>query len=634
MRCLALIAIACATISTTGCASLKAQTKSALKAFEQGEAALAKQDYEMATKAFRKSLKIDSTFAKAHMRIAGIAFRKQDWETSKRHLHLVLQLAPERYQSVYGTLADIAWQESAYSDAAMYAAMFLQQSRISPNRRQSLEKIKRDAEYLQNQPKAQNIKITKLSPGINTAEPEYLPALPATEDLMVFTRRVRGQEDFFVSRKVDGTWLPAQPLNALNTPENEGAHCLSADGSLLIFTACARQDGLGSCDLYYAVHRDGQWSHPANLGKQVNSSAWDGQPSLSASGTTLFFSSSRPGGLGARDLWKVDRTAQGWSTPVNLKEINTPGNEEAPHLHYDGVSLFFMSDGHPGHGGTDLFKSVWNDSSWQSPENLGGPINTRENEGALYIDRLGTTGYFARAEEKTAQRQIDIYSFPIPDHLRPNPATYVQIQVVDASNQSPIQAIVEVSNLTTGKRFIRTLTSQQGEILVCLTQGSDYSLAVEKSDYAFYSANFSLSDVGTRLDPEVIKAPLTPLVMDESDPEPNTPIVLNNIFFKYGEAELLPQSEPELARLLKLLVEHPLLQIQIRGHTDNIGSDGDNLQLSEDRAQTIYDYLVAEGVAATRMSYLGMGENEPIATNDTEIGRQSNRRTDFVIQSN
>ena len=204
MRCLALIAIVYGILSTTGCASLKAQTKSAVKAFEQGEAALAKQDYEAATKAFRKSLKIDSTFAKAHLRIAGIAFRKEDWETSKRHLHFVLQLAPQRYQSVYGTLAEIAWQESAYSDAAKYAAIFLQQSRISPKRRHTLAKIKRDAEYLHDQPTAPNIEITKLSPGINTAEPEYLPALPAAEDLMVFTRRVRGQEDFFCKSK--GRW--------------------------------------------------------------------------------------------------------------------------------------------------------------------------------------------------------------------------------------------------------------------------------------------------------------------------------------------------------------------------------------------------------------------------------------------
>ena len=266
----------------------------------------------------------------------------------------------------------------------------------NPQLSKKATKYLRDAQFMMVEPQTYNIEVATLPATINTEAAEYLPSLPASENLMVFTRRVRGQEDFYVSKYHNGNWLRAIALDDLNTAENEGAHCLSADGKLLIFTGCARRDGMGSCDLYFSVLREGIWTTPRNLGPQVNSKNWDAQPSLSASGTTLYFSSDRPGGQGGRDIWTVNRTSNGWGRATNLDMINTVDNEESPYIHFDDESLYFMSDGHPGFGGYDLFMTK-KDRAWQKPINLGHPVNTREDEGALHVDRLGLIGYFARS---------------------------------------------------------------------------------------------------------------------------------------------------------------------------------------------------------------------------------------------
>ncbi len=605
--------------------------KGSAKAFSRGESLLQKRDYQAAEEAFKESIRIDSNHTVAYLRLGGLAHRNRNWSAAEQYLKKVFQRESKKYQSVPLTLAEVAWQLQKHDEVLTYLNIFEETPIKNSKLITKAKKLRRDAQFMLADPPTHDIEIVMLGPSINTSAPEYLPSLPAMENLMVFTRRVHGQEDFFVTRFQNEKWLPAVPIEKLNTPENEGAHCLSADGKLLIFTACTRRDGLGGCDLYFSVLREDGWSMPANLGSPINTKHWEGQPSLSASARTLYFSSTRPGGMGNRDLWMAQRTAKGWSPPVNLSTINTNDNEESPYIHYDGGSLYFMSDGHPGYGGSDLFLSRLENNVWQPPINLGAPINTPSDEGAVHIDLAGGHGYFARTDHTSAHLDINILQFPLPPQIRPHPATYANILVLDHATDGPLQGIVEVFDLQNNKTFIKAQCGADGQLLVCLNSGKDYAFSVRKEKYAFYSANIDLSGENFSLEPTQIVARLQPLQKDVQAEE-SPPIVLENVFFEFAKPALLPSSEHELTQLHKMLVDQPQISIDIFGHTDNIGSPEDNLKLSEARAKTIYQHLVDRGIAADRLSYQGFGESQPVASNDSEEGRQQNRRTEFKIR--
>ena len=165
----------------------------------------------------------------------------------------------------------------------------------------------------------------------------------------------------------------------------------------MYFTACDRPGGLGSCDIYFSAFNDGKWSEPYNLRSPVNSSHWESQPSISADGKTLFFSSNRPGGFGGKDLWySVMNDKNQWTAPVNLgNKINTDGDEMSPFIHFDGKTLYFASDGRTGMGGFDIYMTRMNsDSTWSEPQNLGYPINTYNDEMGLVIESGGQESIF------------------------------------------------------------------------------------------------------------------------------------------------------------------------------------------------------------------------------------------------
>jgi outer membrane protein OmpA-like peptidoglycan-associated protein/Tol biopolymer transport system component len=479
-----------------------------------------------------------------------------------------------------------------------------------------------------------------LGPNINTPGSEYLPSLTADEQFLIFTRVVEGQEDFYISEKVNGQWQPAQPLDDINTPLNEGAQSISADGKKLVFTACNRRDGLGSCDLYFSEWRDGRWTPPANMGAPVNTSAWESQPSLSADGHTLYFASNRPGGLGGNDIWVTRRQADGkWSVPRNLgAPLNTKEHDEAPFIHPDGRTLYFMSKGHPGMGGYDLYYSRYDaEGEWTEPVNLGYPINTKANEGALVVSLDGRTAYFASDRlgdnlSAAARRSTDIYAFHLHQAARPSPVTYVKAIVRDAESGDNLRAQVEFFDLAKSQSHTLASTGADGAFLVVLPLGADYALNVSKERYLFHSENFALSGQNTLTDPFVLEIALRPLPQTAPrEAEEEKPVVLRNVFFATGSAILRPESRLELDRLKQLLLDNPTLRIQINGHTDNVGAEQDNQILSENRAKAVYEYLLGAGIADERLRYKGYGKNRPIDSNDTEEGRQRNRRTEFVV---
>lgn len=619
---------------TTSTLKGQSENKKALKVYEQAGDFIARGQLDAAVEPLLKSVEIDPNWLQPRIRLGALYFEKKNWEKSKFYFKSVLEIDSLAEPMIYYKLAEIEWINQDYSAVINYVTRFLLEEAIKPDIKSKAEKYLRDANYLNHPQKEYSTNIEILPNTINTDELEYLPSFPAREDLMIFTRRVRGQEDFYISKLVNGEWQQSTAISELNTSENEGAHCLSADGRMLIFTACDRRDGEGSCDLYYSLFDGQRWSKPANLGPTVNSRFWDGQPSLSSNGRTLYFSSERPGGKGGRDLWKIDRKGGGWGIAVNLSELNTSGNEEVPFVHAADQNLYFMSDGFPGYGGSDLFVSKKQDNQWQSPINLGKPINTSEDEGALCINLSGTKAYFARttATDDQSRLQIDIYSFDIPADLRPVPATYAAITIRDKKTDKPVQAVVEIINLTTSKLFTKVLSTKMGEILVCIPTENEFAVNISKEGYAFHSDHIEVPQQSTINNPKEFSVYLTPI--DNVDVIVAEPIVLNNVFFESGSAKLLSKSDYELNQLFELLNKNAQVKIEIRGHTDNVGTEADNQILSEQRAKAIFNYLSNLGINENRMVFKGFGESSPVADNDTEEGRQKNRRTEFIILKN
>lgn len=465
---------------------------------------------------------------------------------------------------------------------------------------------------------------------INSADLEYFPSFTIDGKTMIFTRRVNQDEDFYQSENVNGTWTPAKPIEGkVNTDLNEGAQNISQDGTLLVFTGCNYPEGEGSCDLYFSVQTNNGWSEPRNMGPVINSEFWESSPSLSPDKKDLYFSSNRLGGKGGKDIWVSHRTASGkWGTPVNLgPEINTDGDEGCPFIHADNRTLYFNSNGHMGYGSTDLFVSrKKDDGTWSTPENLGYPINTIDDEGSLVVSSDGKTGYYASDRGTDNKGGLDIYSFQLRPDIQPVKTLWVSGRVFNKKTGQGLPSAVELTDINTRKLVTLIQTDEEGNYLVTLPEGSSYAFNVNRKGFLFYSENFSLERPAT--DSSYTKdIPLQPI-------ETGAAIVLKNIFFDSRDFNLKPASMTELDKLVTLLTDNPTLRIQISGHTDNVGQAKDNILLSENRAKSVVNYLVSKGIDAKRLVYKGFGAEKPIADNTTENGRALNRRTEMSVLSN
>ena len=617
--------------------------------FERGLRMTFNGQLDAAVMDFEKALQMDPTFIDAQIEWANVKSQQGKLGEAELGYEKALTIDPDYEVNVFYSLAIVEFEQKKYAQAAAHFQHFLNANgKISEKRKTSAEKYLKNARFAAQaidnpvpfQPK-------NLGPNINTAEAEYLPTISADGETLIYTALRGGQEDFYISRKVDGVWQRGTPIEAVNTPNNEGAQSLNADGKFLVFTACNRRDGLGSCDLYFTELKKGKWTPVKNMAAPVNSSGWESQPSISADGKTLYFTSEKKGSQGGKDIYVSNRQPDGrWSVPQNIgPPINTPGDEQSPFIHADGQTLYFMSNGHPGMGGFDLYLSRRQpDGTWGEPQNLGYPINSEGNEGALSVSLDGKTAYFATDilnvkegvsafDNPQGKGTTDIYSFELPVPARPQPVTFVKATVFNAETSQPLSASVEFMDLASGLPFASAITEDDGEFLITLPAGRDYALNVSKDKYLFYSENFALTDTGTMDQPYLLQISLTPIPEGKAGAErPQAkPIVLKNVFFETGSAALKKESLTELNRLKKLLDDNPSLKIQINGHTDNVGSDALNMTLSEDRAKAVYDFLTNNGITSERLKYKGFGETMPIGPNETAEGRQKNRRTEFMI---
>lgn len=600
-------------------------------------------EIEKAIASFSDALKADPTFIDAQIQQAAAYYKLNKYAEAEAAFEKAEKIDPNYEPEILFSLGNLELRQDKYNEAAAHFEAYANSSKANPMKKAKASKMAKDVKFVE---KAMKTPVPfnpqSLGDKVNTPQySEYLPVVTADGETLIYTARIGRQEDFYMSKKVNGEWQKGTPISELNTDENEGAQCISPDGRSMFYTVCNRPTILGGCDILFSQLKEGKWTTPRGVAA-INSQNWDAQPSITADNRTVYFASDRPGGVGGLDIWYVKFENGKWSDAINLgAPINTPFDEQTPFMHPDGVTLYFTSEGHPGMGGKDIYLSrMQPDGKWGEPQNLGYPINTKEDEGTLSVAIDGKTAYYARNINKgTNAINYDLFAFELPENARAHPVTYVKATVRDIETQLPLSSKVEIMDLATQKTMIVSSTDEKGEFLVCLPFGKNYALNVSKEGYIFQSENFNLIETATLDKPFLLDIKLQPIKVVETKPNPDAlakpqegkAFVLKNVFFDTDKAILKPESFAELNKLKQLLVENATMRIELRGHTDSQGSDTHNLDLSDRRAKAVKDYLIQNGIVANRLESKGFGETKPVDTNDTPQGRANNRRTEFVI---
>ena len=616
----------------------------AVKLFEKGLDAYNKREDEEAAKYLNSALSRDPNFYEAWDLLSRLNYENGNKEAALTALYKLVEIDPKRRPSDWFYIGQVEKENESYDKALVAFNTYLDLRDNDFQRIELAVRAKKDCEFaIWAMQHPVPYTPVNLGPNINTDDPEYLPCLTADDQLILFTRRIKdpnapeGKQDniYYTVKDEDQQWKVARSLQGINSTFNEGAASISSNGNTLVFTACAfygdyglGRKGFGSCDLFISrLEKDG-WSAPENMGKDINTANWESQPSLSADGNTVYFiraPKKRDKDVNQEIFVSHIQDDGNWSVAEKLPDvINTPYKEETVLIHPDGHTLYFSSNGHPGMGGLDIFMSRKDENgNWGEVKNLGYPINTANDENSLMVSTSGELAYFSSNMEG-GYGSFDIYSFELYPEARPLPVTYMKGKVYDAKTEEALSAHFQLIELSTGKLIYSAYSeASNGEFLIPITYGENYALNVEKEDYLFFSENFELKD-NVEGDPFFMNVPLNKI-------ELGSEFILRNVFFETDEYELKPESKIELNKLLSFLNDHPNVNIEIEGHTDDQGNEAHNRSLSEARAKSVYNYLIENNISKDRLKFKGYAADKPIADNSTEEGRSKNRRTSIQI---
>jgi OmpA-OmpF porin, OOP family len=609
------------------------KNKKAIQLYQKAEEAFKTRDFDSGMEDLQKAVQKDPNFTDAHYLLARnyqlFSHKKSEYyDLMLFHYEKTIATKPnnKQFAGAYYTLSGDYLKKGEYAKAKKYAETFLSFKTDLKVYNLEAQKVVDVANFAE-----ENIKNPlpfspkPLSNTVNSSQMlNYFPALTADQNTLIFTARPNqrdSDENIFISIKTPkGEWSsPVSISNNINTAENEGTCSISADGKTIVFTGCQGRKSFGSCDLYISKKYNDQWTEPINMGQNINSPAWDSQPSLSADGKTIFFVSDRSKNQ-KKDIFISRINSEGdWSVAENLGAvINSKGNDESPFIHVNGKTLYFSSNGHLGFGGFDLFVS----------ENLGYPINNANDQVSLFLTLDGKKAYFTNEVMKLNEPSSSILmEFEMPQEVSiKQKSNYVKGVVYDAKTKQRIEANIDLLNLTSSTKEYSVMSdAKDGKYLIIITQGSEYALEVRKKGYGFQNFNFNYLDKKEEdLKPIEIDIYLDPIAK-------GTKFILNNIFFETKEYTLQTKSKAELDELIRFMNENPEIKGEISGHTDDIGDDKTNAELSLKRAKSVYDYLIKANIDAQRLTFKGYGKTQPSVANNSDANRQLNRRIEFKI---
>jgi outer membrane protein OmpA-like peptidoglycan-associated protein len=477
----------------------------------------------------------------------------------------------------------------------------------------------------------------RLPETVNTSADESNAIVSADGTLLVITYSERGsvagQEIYISERLTDGSWGKARSVGPpLNNYDHNYAVSISSDKMTMIvgnrYNERGRVVGPG-LSATQRTHSGWAIPTPLEIDGYVNTGGYV-SACLAPSNDVLVLAIEGPGTRGKHDLYVSRRTGpHNWSTPVSLgATINTEKEETTPFIAADGRTLFFSSSGHPGYGKLDVFMSrrlddTW--TSWSKPVNLGLEVNGESNQMFYTVAADGSVAYFSQPGPDGSS---DIWSVELPEAVVPLPTVAITGTVLDNATRRPVSAMVAYERLSDGKPLGRGVTDPTNGTFTLVVaagevDGDVFSIRAEAEGY------FPISDTvqtsGLTQGGEIRRN----LYLEPA--KSGRTIRLNNVFFDVGKSEVLPESFPDLDRFVSMMESMPGLVVMIAGHTDDIGDDATNLNLSLQRARAVREYAVQRGIDPSRITAEGFGESKPIAPNTSAENRQLNRRVEFTI---
>jgi outer membrane protein OmpA-like peptidoglycan-associated protein/tetratricopeptide (TPR) repeat protein len=511
--------------------------------------------------------------------------------------------------------------------------------------------------------------ISDLGDSINSTYDDYNSVFTSNDSLLYFTSRrkvnkksklspvdYKYYEDVYVSHKVGNKWSMAKNLGKpINTEHNDAVVALSDNDTKLYVYNGYKNGG----DVQVSKLRKNKWTRPKPLPRKFRSKYHESSYYFAPDSSAIYFvSAPKRNTVGGKDIFVSYRKENGaWAKPVNLgKTINTPYDEEGVSLSKDGKVLYFSSKGHNSMGGYDVFKSVKDSlGKWTTPINMGYPINSPDDELFYYEDKTSPKyGYYTATrdgglggkdiykitflgEEKEAIMTTDeqLYAWPneiapsifftIPDYLALDTSMVLQGRIFNAKTQEPVIGKLDLIDVVHSAVIGTAISDSSGNYKITIPGKKNYGVEIMAKDYLYFLQTIDLTKDTAEL---VIKRDFA-----VSKVEVGAKVVLKNIFFETAKAALKSESFTELENVIKFLNDNPTVRLEISGHTDNVGSLKANTKLSQDRAQSVVNYLVSKGIAASRLEAKGYAFTQPLATNDSSDGRAQNRRVEFKILS-
>lgn len=477
---------------------------------------------------------------------------------------------------------------------------------------------------------AQSLKKENLGNRINSEHSDFAPVISPDGNTLFFTRQIAtDQEIYFSEKQADGTWGYARDIGSpLNNEYSNAVFSVLPDGNTIMVLGYYRGKELVKKGYSMASKAYRGWGYPQGVDmdgyEEMTRESYYVSARLSKDNKSIIMSFDNRKGISS--IYVSHRKADGtWARPKNLGEkINSGHWEAGPYLASDGKTLYFSSGRPGGLGGADIYVSTRLDdtwTNWSEPKNLGAPYNTTEDD--IYFV-LPASGEYAFISSLTPGRKMDIYKIKLKSEIKPAPVVLVKGTVYDAETKAPLGASILYEILPQGLEAGSAQSNKQsGKYSIVLPPGNQYGFLASLEGYFPVSENIDLSNLQEYK--EITRdLYLVPIKVGST-------IRLNNLFFDFAKDHLRNASFPELNRVVKLLKNRPNIFIEVGGHTDAVGSDANNQDLSERRAQACVNYLISQGIAQERMIARGYGESQPIASNETDAGRQQNRRVEFKI---
>ncbi len=486
-------------------------------------------------------------------------------------------------------------------------------------------------------------RLIRFGAEINSPYDDFAPVLlPGGAILLLTSNRPHaggsgGNCDLYRSRLEGERWGAVERVDVSREEDlNEGALAFDDTRHEVVFQQCYVPGGYGDCDLYIATVRNGSWEGIRNAGPNVNSRDWDAHPTLTRDGNTLYFSSERYGGRGGADIWVTTRRPDGsWNPAENVgPPVNTPGDEKSPFISPDGRYLYFASDYLDGFGGLDIFRSEKTGTGWSTPVNLGAPVNS-EGDDLFFTATANEDTCFVSSNRSGSLGGLDVYQIirfvpapPPPPPEKPMPLV-LKMTVLNEFTMKPVVATIL---LTSPPREETTLETDAGGYAGHEVQGgAEYAITTLAPGFLTGHDSFKSEPGATGEERRTIL--LKPIREDERV------IYKFRVEFDFDKFHIRPEERKHLDSAAVLLTRFPKSTVVVAGHTDGVGSVQYNMILGWNRASRVSEYVNSymtekQVHLLTPPEVRSYGKSQPVDTNETDEGRQRNRRVEIMIVRN